>query len=130
MTNDTATWVVAALELVAAVGIAIYWVTWFRANHTAEWLPPGYVEHEAPFVFSDSALALVLLAAAGLQIAEEPLGESLGLIAAGMMVFLGILDLAYFARTGLFRRDRNGPLNAALVAGTLTLAAILIVRFA
>jgi hypothetical protein len=61
--------------------------------------------------------------------AGRPVGESLGLIAAGMLLFLGVLDLAYFARTGLFRREHDGVVNAGVVIGTLTLAAILIVRF-
>lgn len=129
MSGDAATWVVAALQAVTALGIAVFWVGWLRSPHDEPWLPVGYVDHEAPFVFTDTVLAIVLLAAAGLQVAEEPAGESLGLIAAGMLGFLGILDAAYFARTGLFRRDRGGVGNAGLVAGVLLLAVILVVRF-
>ena len=129
MTSDTATWVIAGLEVATALGIAGFWVTWLREPHDEPWLPAGYIDHEAPFVFSDSVLALILVAGAVLQVAEEPAGDSLGLIAAGMLAFLGILDLAYFARTGLFRRDRGGVINAAVVVAVLVMAIVLAVRF-
>ena len=142
MTDSYVTWAIAALEVITALGIAAYWITWFRAPHDEPWLPDGYVDHEAPFVFSDTVLAVVLVVAAILQVTEEPVvssavlvsggrpvGDSLGLIAAGMLAFLGILDLGYFARTGLFKREHEGLLNAGVVIGTLTLSIILIVRF-
>lgn len=129
MTNDTITWVIAALEVVAALGIAGFWITWFRTVHDESWLPAGYFDHEFPFVFTDSILAIMLVTAATFQVTEQPAGASLGLIAGGMLVFLGILDLAYFARTELFQREHGGIANAGVVIGVLTLAAILIVRF-
>jgi hypothetical protein len=142
MTDSPVTWVIAALEVITALGIAVYWIMWFRSSHDEPWLPDGYIDHEAPFVFTDTILAVLLVVAAVLQVTDEPatsaavlvsagrpVGESLGLIAAGMLLFLGVLDLAYFARTGLFRREHGGVVNAGVVIGTLTLAAILIVRF-
>jgi hypothetical protein len=126
---DAAVWIVAGLEVVAALGIAAYWITWFREPHDEPWLPGGYVDHEAPFVFTDTILAVVLVVAAVLQVIEKPLGDSLGLIAAGMLAFLGILDLAYFARTGLFKREHDGLVNGGVVAGVLLLSVILILRF-
>ena len=129
MSTDPGTWIVAALEVVAALGIAVFWVTWFRQPHDEPWLPAGYVDHEAPFVYTDSLLAVLLVIAAGLQVAEEPIGDSLGLIAGGMLIFLGVLDLAYFARTGMFAREHGGVANAGVVAAVLALAVILIVRF-
>lgn len=130
MSGDASTWVVAALELVAAAAIAGFWLTWRRERHDEPWLPGGYVEHEEVFVYPDAVLALVLLASAVLLVLERPLGRSLALVAAGMLVFLGIIDLAYFARHGLFARERGGLMNAGIVLGVLVLAAILIVRFA
>lgn len=142
MTDSPATWAIAALEVITALGIAGFWIMWFRTPHDEPWLPDGYVDHEAPFVFTDTILAVVLVVAAILQVTEEPassaavlvtdgrpVGESLGLVAAGMLLFLGVLDLAYFARTGLFKREHEGIMNAGVVIATLTLAVILIVRF-
>lgn len=129
MTTDVTTWVIAGLEVTMAVGTAIFWITWFRTDHEEPWLPAGYEDHEAPFVFTDALMAVVLIAAAVLQVAEQPAGRSLGLIAAGMLTFLGILDLGYFARTGLFRREHGGLGNAGVVAAAIALAVVLVVRF-
>jgi len=129
VTNDVVTWVVAGLEVAMALGIAIFWIGWFRTDHDEPWLPNGYEDHEAPFVFTDSLMAVLLVAAAALQVLEEPAGRSLGLISAGMLAFLGVLDFGYFARTGLFHRDRGGAGNAGIVAATLVLAAVLAIRF-
>jgi len=142
MSDNPVTWVIAALEVITALGIALYWIMWFRTPHDEPGLPDGYADHEAPFVFTDTILAVVLVVAAVLQVTDvppasaarlvsgnRPVGESLGLIAAGMLLFLGILDLAYFARTGLFKREHEGIINTGVVIGTLTLAVVLIVRF-
>jgi hypothetical protein len=88
VTDDAITWIIAGLEVLAALGIAAFWITWFREPHDGPWLPDGYVDHESPFVFSDTMLSIVLVAGAVLQVGEEPAGRSLGLIAAGMLAFL------------------------------------------
>ena len=129
MTTDAVTWVIAALEVAMAIGISVFWIGWFRTAHDEPWLPEGYEDHEAPFVFTDALLAFVLVAGAVLQILEEPAGRSFGLIGAGMLVFLGVLDFGYFARTGLFQRDHGGLGNAGIVAAALVLATVLVIRF-
>lgn len=129
MTDNPITWVIASLEVVMALGIAVFWITWLRQKHDEPWLPPGYTEHEFPFVFTDALLASLLIAGAVLQVLDQPAGESIGLIAAGMLMFLGILDLAYFARTGMFKREHEGPANIFVVTSALLLSVILIVRF-
>ena len=142
MSDSIVTWVIAGLEVLAALGIGAYWITWFRSAHDEPWLPDGYIDHEAPFVYTDAVLAIVLVVAAILQVTEDPApttavlvtggrsaGASLGLIAAGMLAFLGILDFAYFARTGLFKREHDGIINTGVVVSVLTLSLTLIVRF-
>ena len=129
MSSDATTWFVAALEVAVALGIVVYWVTWFRQPHDEPWLPVGFVDHETPFVFTDSILAVVLVVGAILQVAEEPAGDSLGLFAAGMLAFLGVLDLAYFARTGMFQRGHGGIINAGVVVSVLLMSFTLIWRF-
>lgn len=129
MSDDPITWVVAVLEVALAVGIAVYWITWLREPHDEASLPAGFIDHETPFVFTDSILAVVLVAGAILQVAEQPSGSSLGLIAAGMLVFLGVLDFAYFTRTGMFQRERGGFGNAFVVGSVLLVGVVLVVRF-
>jgi hypothetical protein len=130
VTSDASVWVLAALMVVTAAGIAVFWVTWLRAEHTEPWLPAGYVEHERAFVVPDSVLAVTLVIAAGLLVGEVALGRSLALLAAGMLVFLGLLDAVYFARTGLLRRERGRLGNLGVVAGVLTLAVLIVARLA
>ncbi len=130
MTDDGTVWALAGAMLVAALAIAAIWVTWLRAEHDEPWLPAGYVEHERAFVVPDSVLAVLLVAAAVLLVIEAPLGRALALLSAGMLTFLGLLDAAYCARTGLFRRDRGGVGNLAVVAGALVLAGLIVARLA
>lgn len=129
MTGDVGTWVVASLMVIAALVIALFWIVWFREEHDQDWLPDGYVEHEAPFVWADIPMAVLLVGAAILLVMEEPLGERLALVVAGMLAFLGILDTAYFWRTGMFARQRDGIANLGVVSGVLLLSGILLVRF-
>jgi hypothetical protein len=126
--DDPATWLVAALQAGTAIGIAVFWTTWLRAEHEEPWLPEGYVEHERAFVLPDSVLALLLVSSAVLQVLDRPPGGALALVAAGMLLFLGLIDAAYFARTGMFARDRGGLGNAAIVIWMLLLAVVLLAR--
>jgi hypothetical protein len=127
MTADVGTWVVAGLEVLAAAGIAVFWAVWLREPHSQEWLPPGHVTHERAFVVPDAVLALLLVVSAALLVGGQPLGRSLSLVCAGMLAFLGLVDAAYFWQTGLFARDKGGLVNAAVVAGVLGLAVVLVV---
>lgn len=127
MTGLGSLWFVAGLQVVAAAGIAAFWVMWFRQEHDEGWLPPGYVEHERAFVLPDALLAVLLVASAVLLVNEQPLGRTLSLVCAGMLAFLGVLDAAYFWQTGLFARERGGALNALVVVGLLILSALLLI---
>jgi hypothetical protein len=122
-------WIVAGLEVLAAAGIAVFWITWFRQGHDEEWLPPGYVEHERAFVLPDALLAVLLVVSAVLLVGGRPLGRTLSLVCAGMLAFLGVLDGAYFWQTGLFARERGGALNALVVAGLLVFSVLLLITF-
>lgn len=125
MTSSVGMWLLAAWMLATALGIVTFWVTWFRTPHTEKWLPVGYVEHERVFVYPDSILASLLVATAALTVTQHRLAEELGLLAAGMMTFLAIIDLAYFAQHGMFAPQRDGVLNAFLIVALLALAAVL-----
>jgi hypothetical protein len=119
----------AILMLIFAVLASSFWITWFREDHDQEWLPSGYIEHERIFVWSDAMMSIVLVAGAVLLIADKDLGERLALVAAGMLAFLGVLDLAYFAQNDMFRRDHDGIANIGIVVGALALSAALFVRY-
>ena len=130
MTADVGLWVIAVLQVGTAIGMTAFWICWFRREHDEPWLPASYVDHERVFVVADSVLSVALVASAALLVAGRPVGESLALIAAGMLAFLGILDLVYFAQHRMFSRGRGGIGNALIVGWALLLAVILAVRFA
>src|SRR5512139_1177472 len=129
MTDDPLVGVAAALQVVTAVGIGLFWLTWFRQPHTEEWLPTGYVEHERVFVYSDSVLAALLVISAVLAAFEMAWGATLGLVCAGMLLFLGVIDAAYFAQHGMFARGRGGLVNGGVVAAVLIVSVFLVVVY-
>jgi hypothetical protein len=129
MTDDALVWAAAAVQVLTAAGIAAFWLTWFREPHTQEWLPKGYVEHERVFVYPDSLLAILLVVSAGLAVLEVDLGRSLGLMCAGMLLFLGVIDLAYFTQHGMFARARDGLVNAVVVVSVLVASVLLVVAY-
>jgi hypothetical protein len=128
VTSDAWTWLLAVLQVGTAIGIAVFWTTWLRADHDPSAFPEGYLLHERAFVVPDSVLALLLTVSALLTVFEQPLGPRVALVAAGMLLFLGLIDATYFALTGLFARARGGPGNAAIVGWMLFLAALLLAR--
>ena len=128
MTDDPWDWVFAVWQTGTAVGIATFWLTWFRRPHDEEWLPVGYVEHERVFVFPDLVLSTLLMVSAALTVFEISLGRSLGLVAAGMLAFLGVIDLAYFAQHGMFAREREGLGNVGILVAVFAMSVALIAR--
>ncbi len=129
MTGDPLVLAAAAIELVTAAGIAAYWLTWFRVRHAEPWLPPGYVEHERVFVFPDTLLSLLLVTSAVLAVLDVALGRTLGLVCAGMLLFLGVIDAAYFAQHRLFARRHDGLLNTGVVGAVLIVCVVLVVAY-
>lgn len=128
MSADPLTWIFAVLQVGTSIGIVVFWVTWLRTDHDPASYPEGFLAHERAFVLPDSVLAALLTTAAVLELAGDRLGPGLALIAAGMLLFLGLIDAAYFARHGQFARERGGLGNTAIVVWMLLLAALLAIR--
>jgi hypothetical protein len=129
VTVDAITWVLAALQVATALGIVAFWQTWLRGDHDVAWWPTGYEEHERAFVLPDHVMAALLVASAVLSVTGSMLGAQLALVCAGMLLFLGLIDGAYFARHGMFARERDGVGNALIVGWVLVLAVLLAVRY-
>jgi hypothetical protein len=128
VTDSAVTLLLAVLQVGTAVGIVVFWTSWLRTDHDPSTFPEGFLLHERAFVVPDGVLAVLLTASGLLSVLEQPLGPRLALVAAGMLLFLGLLDATYFALTGLFARDRGGLGNAAIVSWMLLLAALLALR--
>lgn len=127
MTRALADRLLAGWCAATAVGIAIYWATWFSTVHTQTWLPTGYVAHERVFIFTDIPLALLLTVTAVLIVRGSSRAAPLALFTAGMLAFLGIIDTAYFAQNALFDPAHDGVANLFIVGAVLALATTLVV---
>ncbi|MBM4236405.1 MAG: hypothetical protein FJ152_08045 [Firmicutes bacterium] len=121
--------IVAAAQLIMAAGTIHFWITWFRKEHHEPWLPAGYVEHERVFVYPDVVMSALMITSAVLLLMGNPLGEKLALVCGGMVLFLTIIDIAYFAQHRLFAKERGGKENLGLVIPMIMMSLLLIVRF-
>lgn len=121
--------IVAAAQLIMAAGTIHFWITWFRKKHDEPWLPIGYVEHERVFVYPDSVMSALMIISAILLLMGKPLGENLALVCGGMVLFLSIIDIAYFTQHQMFARERGGKENLGLVIPMVIMSLLLILRF-
>lgn len=121
--------IVAVVQILVALGIARFWVTWLRSEHLEPWLPTGYVEHERCFVYPDSVLASLMVVAAILLFLGNALGERLTLVCGGMMLFLTVIDSAYFLQNGLFAKEKGGAENLRLILVLAVVSLLMILRF-
>ncbi len=106
----------AILELVAAIGIAVFWVFWLNSAKEEDWMPEGFMEHERLFVIPDLTMAVILGLSAVLLLTGRAIGFQTSLLGAGMMLFLILIDIVYLGRNGLFSPRRNGAMHIAIIA--------------
>jgi len=121
--------IVAVVQILVALGIVQFWMKWFRTEHDEPWLPTGYTLHERCFVYPDSVLAFLMFASAILLILGEPLGERLTLVCGGMMLFLVVIDTAYFLQNGMFAKEKGGAANLRLSLLLSFVSLFMILRF-
>lgn len=123
---DTFEFFVAVVQLVAAAGIIGFWMTAGRAAFDEPWRPPGFALHERAFTAPDTVTAALMTLSAVLVITGRPLGRSLGLIAAGMLLFLAIIDTVYMRQNDLFRPEHDGRMHAAIVLTIFVVAGLML----
>lgn len=129
MLNFIPVQVVALAQLVMVVGIVNFWIKWFRSEHNQPWLPAGYIEHERCFVYPDAVMSILMIVSAILLFMGNPLGERLTLVCGGMMLFLAIIDTAYFKQNDMFDKDKGGKENIGLVIPMIVMSLLMILRF-
>lgn len=108
--------VIAVIEILMAVGITLFWFTWLRQEHDEPWLPAGFIEHERVFVYPDLTMSLLLVISAILLLNGFSAGKRLSLVCAGMMLFLAVIDTAYFIQHGMFAKEKDGWFHFSIVA--------------
>lgn len=106
---------IAILELLTGVGLILFWIGFFTIGLAPKNPPKGYMEYEHSFPLPDGLLAILLLAAGTLLLLNNPLGSHLSLIAAGALVFLGVLDFSFNIQNGIYKLSKSDLiLNAFL----------------
>ncbi len=116
-------------QIVTGIGIATFWGLFFTVGMAPAAPAVCYFAYEHAFPPPD--LILAALIASGVDLLRGGAwGMSLSLACAGGLMFLGVLDLSFFAQNGGFA----GPFGEALQAGIISLwciglgLAILILR--
>ena len=106
---------IAVLELLTGVGLILFWIGFFTIGLAPKNPPQGYLAYEHSFPLPDGLLAVLLLAAGILLLLNIPLGRNLSLIAAGALVFLGVLDFSFNIQNGIYKLSKSDLiLNAFL----------------
>ena len=83
------------LEIFTAAGLILFWIAFFAVGLAPENPPQCYFAYEHSFPLPDICLALVLLTAGILLFRQNRLGRTLALVAAGALIFLGLLDFSF-----------------------------------
>jgi len=93
---------ISALEIVTAGGLSLFWLAFFTVGLAPENAPPCFFAYEHSFPLPDGLLAILLLVAGILLMLNKPWGSKLSLVAAGALVFLGLLDFSFNIQNGIY----------------------------
>ena len=98
---------IAVLELLTGVGLILFWIGFFTIGLAPKNPPQGYMEYEHSFPLPDGLLAVLLLVAGILLMLNNPWGGHLSLVAAGALVFLGLLDFSFNIQNGVYKISKS-----------------------
>jgi hypothetical protein len=119
--SDRARRATAALEILTAIGLLLFWTAFFTVGLAPASPPPGYFAFEHAFPVPDGLLAVALLAA-GLLLLDgraerQRFGRVLSVACGGALMFLGALDISFNAQNGMYAISvRDTVLSVAINA--------------
>lgn len=120
----------ARLQLLTGVGLLVFWGLFLTGNIAPVREPPGFWTFERAFVVPDTVLAFGLFAAGLLLRRGHPRGPALSLATGGALVFLGLVDLSFNIRGGVFAvLDADALASGAINAWCLGFGSALLLRF-
>ena len=90
------------LEIITAAGLILFWIGFFTVGMAPETPPECYFAYEHAFPLPDLVLAMVLLASGILLLRGNPVGKTLALVAAGALIFLGLVDFSFNLQNGIY----------------------------
>lgn len=94
---------IAALEIATAGGFSLFWLAFFTVGLAPVPEPPCYFAYEHSFPLPDGMLAIMLLVSGILLMLNKPWGGKLSLVAAGAMLFLGLVDFSFNIQNGIYQ---------------------------
>lgn len=97
------TTVLAALLLFTATGIVTYWVL-FALDVVEATGEDWYLRFQRAFPVPDMATAGAATAGGVGLLLGRPWGDAFALVAAGGLVFLGLIDISFNVENGLYRK--------------------------
>jgi hypothetical protein len=109
---------IARLQIATGVGLIAFWIAFFTIGLAPANPPPGYFEFEHSFTVPDLILAAGLIAA-GLGWMGPASGhgraQTLSLLCAGALMFLGLLDISFNLRSGMYTAGLGDALGALAI---------------
>lgn len=121
----------AVLLLVTAVVTVAYWVDFFWHGSVNVVEEEWYIRFERAFPVADGFMAASCAVAAIGLLSDEPYGVAFGLVAAGALLFLGLMDVTFNVENGLYSHLAGStPMRAELVINVWSIGfgAALLVR--
>src|SRR5512133_1525928 len=106
----------AILLLVTAVVTVAYWIAFFWHGSVNVVEDEWYIRFERAFPVADGFMATSCAVSAVGLLSDEPYGVAFGLVAAGALLFLGLMDVTFNVENGLYRQvTGSSPMRAELV---------------
>jgi hypothetical protein len=124
--------VLAVLLGVTGVVTVAYWLDFFIRGTVQAVPEEWYLRFERAFPVADGWMALCSLVTAVGLLTGSPYATVFGLLAAGALVFLGLMDLTFNVQNGLFRLlPGSGQMwvEVVIIAWCLALGGFLAVYF-
>ncbi|MCX8125164.1 MAG: hypothetical protein N3F66_13525 [Spirochaetes bacterium] len=105
--------VAANLAIVTGIGILLFWIAFFTVGLAPENPPSCYFAYEHSFPLPDTILAIALITGGIFTIKKGVRASIILLPAAGGLIFLGLLDMAFNWQNGMYTITLvDGVLNA------------------
>ncbi len=121
---------IASLQIVTGAGIILFWLAFFTVGMAPEKPPACYFAYEHSFPLPDTLLCILLIVAGILLMKGKAVAVKLSLIAAGGLMFLGLVDFAFNIMNGIYAASTvdlviNAFINAWCVGFGLAAAIML-----
>lgn len=92
----------ASLQIITSVGLILFWIAFFTVGMAPAEPLACYFAYEHAFPVADGLLAVLLLVSGILLMKDNPAAIKLSLVAAGALIFLGLLDFSFNIQNGVY----------------------------